>query len=81
MEQTAFANQYNIIPEFLAVAAILLDIERSHNAAPKSGSAANPEIFRNVAATYYAGRRWKRHVGDGQYGGAVLATAIRIGGP
>ncbi|MBI1960883.1 MAG: hypothetical protein HYS43_01250 [Candidatus Liptonbacteria bacterium] len=79
-EETGFANPYKIIPQFLAATAILRDIARSHNAAPESVSVANPDLFRGVAAKYYAGKRWKHHIGDNRYGGIVLAAAVRIGG-
>ncbi len=78
MGENKFVSPYALIPALHALAMYLRDNAASFHVIPSEVSIADAQLCGSLAAKYYAGRRWKMHDGEDEYGGRVCAFAQEV---
>lgn len=72
-----FVPPWHHLAGFFAAAFLVSDIARFYGELPENVNIENPELFKKVAATYNAGKRWRFPI-PRRYGERVYKTALKL---
>ncbi len=78
MGKKEFVDPYSMVPAFHGLAMYLRDNASFFHTLPRDVSVSDSKTCNGLAARYYAGRRWKMHVGEYEYGWRVCAEAQSV---